>query len=176
MMFVISSASLKRGAISSSRNPAMPQPIRVTRNVSRLCSLAKQMNSSTYGLMVTTPPCMVGIAYVWPCRPTPSPHTAPNRSKANRAAPPPCAPARLLPKTNISSDFKESMATGVYFWRYEPLAIWFLTMFELSVYTYRVEKWNISQQSTKREIWGDFIKTCNYLFSLHYLIQLRILS
>ena len=53
---------------------------RVTRNVSRLCSFAKRMKSSTYGLMVSTPPWMVGIAYVWPCRPTPSPHTAPNRS------------------------------------------------------------------------------------------------
>ena len=39
-------ASVKSGAISSSRNPAIPQPIRVTRNVSRLCSLAKRMNAS----------------------------------------------------------------------------------------------------------------------------------
>ena len=46
-------ASLKSGAISSSRNPAIPQPIRVTRNVSRLCSFAKRMKSSTYGLMVS---------------------------------------------------------------------------------------------------------------------------
>ena len=32
------------------------------------------MNSSTYGLIVSKPPCIVGIAYVLPCRPTPCPN------------------------------------------------------------------------------------------------------
>ena len=37
-------AALNSGAISSSWNPAMPQPILVTRKVSSGCSLAKSMN------------------------------------------------------------------------------------------------------------------------------------
>ena len=40
-------ASANSGAISSSVNPAMPQPMRVTRKVSSGCSFAKAINSST---------------------------------------------------------------------------------------------------------------------------------
>ena len=40
-------ASAKSGAISESRKPAMPQPMRVTRNTSSGCACAKAMNSST---------------------------------------------------------------------------------------------------------------------------------
>ena len=42
------------------------------------------------------------------------PHIAPNRSYASRAAPPACAPGRLLPKTNISFDFSSVILSGVY--------------------------------------------------------------
>ena len=61
-IFSTSCASLNSGAISSSLNPAMPQPMRVTRNVSSGCSRAKAINSSTYGRIVSTPPCIVGMA------------------------------------------------------------------------------------------------------------------
>lgn len=78
----------KSGAISVGSNPAMPHPIRVTRKVSSGCCLANSMNSLTYGAIVSTPPCMVGIANDWPWRPTPWPEIAPKCLRAIRAAPP----------------------------------------------------------------------------------------
>src|SRR5574344_1480795 len=77
-----------RGAISSSLNPAMPQPMRVTRKTYSGCDLANSINLSAYGLIVSTPPCIVGMAYDCPNRPTPCPHTEPDLSRATRAAPP----------------------------------------------------------------------------------------
>ena len=75
-------ASSNSGEISSSVNPAIPQPMRVTRNVSSGCCLANWINSTTNGRMVSTPPCIVGMAQLWPCRPTPCPMMAPNLRQA----------------------------------------------------------------------------------------------
>jgi len=61
----------EEGAISESWNPAMPHPTRVTRKVSSGRERANSMNSSTYGLISSMPPCMVGIPYDCPCRPVP---------------------------------------------------------------------------------------------------------
>lgn len=71
------------------------------------------MNLSTYGLIVSMPPCIVGIAYDCPCSPSPCPHIAPKRLYAVLAAPPPCFPLRLLPKTKTSLDFSVSIYSGV---------------------------------------------------------------
>ena len=95
-------ASLNNGAICDGVNPAIPHPIGVTKNFKSGCFLAKSINSSTQGLIVSTPPCMVGMAQDCPCNPVPCPHTAPNFLYAVNAAPPPCIPSKLLPKTNTS--------------------------------------------------------------------------
>ena len=47
-MFLIVNASLNSGAISLSENPAIPQPILVTRNLNSEWALAKLTNSSTF--------------------------------------------------------------------------------------------------------------------------------
>ncbi len=79
-MFWISSVMAREnsGVISCGVNPAMQQPISVTKNTSSLCFLANSIKSSTYGLMVSASPCMVGMAYDCPNNPMPWPHSAPN--------------------------------------------------------------------------------------------------
>ena len=62
LTFLINNALLNKGAILFGENPAIPQPIGVTRKCSSGCAVAYSMNWSTYGLMVSTGPCMVGIA------------------------------------------------------------------------------------------------------------------
>lgn len=62
MMLSMSIAFANRGAISAGEKAAMPHPTLVTRNVYSRCAAANWMNWSTYGLMASVPPCIVGIA------------------------------------------------------------------------------------------------------------------
>ena len=56
----IFNASINRGAISSSLKPAMPHPMRVSRNRFRGCCLAYSKNLSIYGFIADRGPCIVG--------------------------------------------------------------------------------------------------------------------
>ena len=89
------------GATSRAVYPAMPQPTGVSRNVRSGCSRANARNVAASSRS-TSHPDIVSIAYDRPCRPWPSPHTAPNSSCAVRAAPAPWAPDAFDPKTKIS--------------------------------------------------------------------------
>ena len=109
----IFNASINRGAISSSLKPAMPHPMRVSRNRFRGCCLAYSKNLSIYGFIADRGPCIVGMAYDCPWGPTPCPQTAPNLSCAIRAAAPACRPSRFDPKTNISHRDKFVTKSGV---------------------------------------------------------------
>lgn len=62
LMLLMVFADSNNGAISSGSKPAMPHPIGVTKKCFSGLALAKAIKSSTYGRMVSTPPCMVGIA------------------------------------------------------------------------------------------------------------------
>ena len=62
IIFSRSMAFANSGAMSPAEKAAMPHPILVTRKVYCGCSAANRMNWSTYGLMASVPPCMVGIA------------------------------------------------------------------------------------------------------------------
>ena len=61
-IFSTPTASKNNGATSSAFNPAIPQPMGVTRNNKSALFFANAIKSSTYGLMAPAPPCIVGIA------------------------------------------------------------------------------------------------------------------
>lgn len=62
LMLLMLFADSNKGAISSGSKPAMPHPTGVTKKCFSGLALAKAIKSLTYGRMVSTPPCMVGMA------------------------------------------------------------------------------------------------------------------